>query len=79
MKTILTIALILISSVAFAGDIIFAPVISKPAPGEMDTYIIATDKGSKAVHVISLDAYGDDTYLVIDNGKSTVVMKPNFD
>ncbi len=76
MKTILTIALILISTVAFAGDIIFSPVIEKPAPGEMDSYVITGDGDTKVVHVISLEPVAKDSYVVIrDNGKSNVVIK----
>jgi len=75
-KFFLATVLILISTVAFAGDIIFSPVIEKPAPGEMDTYIITGDNGSEVVHVISLEPVAKDSYVIIrDNGKSNVVIK----
>ena len=62
---------------SFAGDLIFSPVIEKPAPGDMDTYVIANDNGSsQVIHVMSLDNLGDDTYAIIDNkGNSTIIMK----
>jgi len=60
------------SSVAFAGDIIFSPIIEKPAPGEMDTYIIAGDRGTEVVHVYDV---GDDAYAVVNDGETTVIFK----
>lgn len=78
MKTLVSILLILVfATYSFAGDLIFTPVIEKPAPGEMDTYIVTNDNGqTEAVHVISLDKVSDDTYAVIDNdGNTTVVTK----
>ena len=79
MKKVIVLAICLIflfATGSFAGDVIFSPVIKAPEPGEMDTYIIANSDGSsKAVHVMSLDTYGDDTYLVIDGRESTVIFK----
>lgn len=77
MKTILTFILALISTVAFAGDLIFAPIIKAPAPGDMDIYVITNDRGrSEVVTVFSLENLGDDAYAIVDtNGKSTIIMK----
>jgi len=81
MKTILTFILALVPCIAFAGDFIFAPVISKP-PSEgngldsVDTYVISGDNGSKVVHVMSLDPVAKDSYLVVGpDGESNVVIK----
>ena len=81
MKTIFTIIFVLVSTVCFAcaasaGDFIFAPVISAPAPGEMDSYVISGDNGSEVVHVISLEPTTKDAYLVVGpDGESNVVIK----
>jgi hypothetical protein len=78
MKTIFTIIFVLVSTVCFAsaGDFIFAPVISQPAPGEMDSYVISGDNGSEVVHVISLEPTTKDAYLVVGpDGESNVVIK----
>jgi len=74
-KILLAICLVfLLATCSFAGDIIFTPVISKPAPGEMDTYVVTNNDGqTKVVNVIDL---GKDAYAVIDSdGDSTVIMK----
>jgi hypothetical protein len=62
---------------SFAGDgFIFAPVISQPAPGEMDSYVISGDNGSEVIHVISLEPTTKDAYLVVGpDGESNVVIK----
>jgi hypothetical protein len=62
---------------SFAGDtFIFAPVISAPAPGEMDSYVISGDNGSEVIHVISLEPTTKDAYLVVGpDGESNVVIK----
>jgi hypothetical protein len=76
MRTILTICFIFISSVAFAGDFIFAPVISQPAPDAIDSYVVSGDNGSEVIHVISLEPVADDSYLIIrPNGESNMIMK----
>ena len=76
MKTIFTIIFVLVSTVCFAGDFIFAPVISQPAPGEMDSYVISGDNGSEVIHVISLEPTTKDAYLVVGpDGESNVVIK----
>jgi len=71
----------LFATSSFAGDFIFAPVISKP-PSEgngldsVDTYVISGDNGSEVVHVMSLDPVAKDSYLIVGpNGKSNVVIK----
>ena len=77
-KVIIAICFIcLFATCPFAGDIIIAPNINKPAPGEMDICVVTSDDGpTKVLHVISLDDLGDDTYAVIDNkGNSTIIMK----
>ena len=80
MKILLTIILVLITSVAFAGDFIFAPVISQPSdkPGldGIDSYVVSGDRGSEVIHVISLEPVAKDSYLIIrPNGKSNTVIK----
>ena len=80
MKILLTIILVLITSVAFAGDFIFAPVISQPSnkPGldGIDSYVISGDNGSEVIHVISLEPVAKDSYLLVrPGGKSNVVIK----
>ena len=80
-KVFLTIVLILIPIAAFAGDFIFAPVISKPPTSgngldSVDSYVITGDRGSEVVHVMSLEPVAKDSYLVVrPNGKSNVVIK----
>jgi len=74
-KILLAICLVfLFATFSFAGDFIFAPVISKPAPGEMDIYIVTNDRGrTETIAVVDL---GEDTYVAVDsNGKSTYIMK----
>lgn len=74
-KILLAICLIFFfSTLSFAGDLIFAPVISKPAPGEMDIYVVTNDNGhTETIAVVDL---GEDTYVTVDsNGKSTYIMK----
>jgi hypothetical protein len=77
MKILLAIILVLITSVAFAGDnIIFAPVVDKPGLDGVDSYVIHGDGPTKVIHVISLEPVAEDSYIVIrDNGKSNVVIK----
>jgi hypothetical protein len=62
---------------SFAGDdFIFAPVISAPEPGEMDSYVISGDNGSEVFHVFSLEPVAEDSYLVVGpNGESNVIIK----
>ena len=61
---------------SFAGDFIFAPVISQPAPGEMDSYVISGDNGSEVIHVMSLEPVAKDSYLIVrPNGESNVIIK----
>ena len=77
MKILLTIILVLITSVAFAGDtFIFAPPPDKPGLDGVDSYVIHGDGPTKVIHVISLEPVAEDSYIVIrDNGKSNVVIK----
>ena len=76
MKILLTIILVLITSVAFAGDFIFAPVADKPGLDGVDSYIISGDGGSKVIHVMSLEPVAKDSYLVVGpDGESNVVIK----
>lgn len=76
MKKILTaICLVfLFATCSFAGDLIFAPVIEKPAPGEMDIYIVTNDNGhTETIAVLGLD---NGNYVTVDShGKSTYIMK----
>ncbi|MBC8466685.1 MAG: hypothetical protein H8D55_02490 [Deltaproteobacteria bacterium] len=77
-KILLAICLVfLFATCSLAGDLIFSPIIEKPAPGETDTYIVTKDNGqTETVHVMSLDKVSDDTYAVIDsNGNTTIVTK----
>ena len=77
-KILLAICLIfLFATCSFAGDLIFAPVIEKPAPDDMDIYIISNDRGrSEVVTVISLDPVMKDSYVILDSkGKSSYIMK----
>jgi len=66
----------LFATSSFAGDIIIAPNISKPAPGEMDIYVVRKDNGrTKTVVVIDID---EDSFVAVDSeGKSTYIMKIN--
>ena len=61
---------------SFAGDIIIAPNINKPAPGEMDIYVVTKDNGrTETVVVIDIN---EDTFVAVDSdGKSTYIMKVN--
>ena len=77
-KVIIAVSIIcLFATCSFAGDLIFSPIIEKPAPGEMDTYIVTSDDGpTKVLNVISYDYLDDDTYAIIDNkGNTTIIMK----
>lgn len=77
-KTLLAICLVfLFVPCSFAGDLIIAPIINKPAPGGMDTYVITDNNGnSEVVNVISLDNVSDGAYAVVnEDGDSTVIMK----
>ena len=74
-KILLAICLIfLFATCSFAGDLIFSPIIEKPAPGEMDIYVVTNDRGhTETIAVVDL---GEDTYVTVDsNGKSTYIMK----
>jgi len=73
-KILLTIAFVLFATCSFAGDLIFSPIIEKPAPGEMDIYVVTNDNGrTETIAVVDL---GEDTYVTVDsNGKSTYIMK----
>ena len=45
-KVIIAVCIIcLFATCSFAGNLIFSPVIEKPASGDMDTYVIANDNG----------------------------------
>lgn len=77
-KILLAICLIfLFATCSFAGDLIFAPVIKAPAPGDMDTYIITNSDGrSEVINVISLEPVLKDSYVVLDSdGNSSYIMK----
>ena len=66
----------LFATCSFAGDFIFAPVISQPAPDAIDSYVVSGDRGSEVIHVISLEPVADDSYLIVrPDGKSNVVIK----
>jgi len=74
-KILLAICLIfLFATRSFAGDLIFSPIIEKPAPGEMDIYVVTNDNGrTETIAVVDL---GEDIYVTVDsNGKSTYIMK----
>ena len=77
MKILLAIILVLITSVAFAGDtFIFAPPPDKPGLDGVDTYVITGDRGTEVFHVMSLEPVAKDSYLVVGpNGESNVVIK----
>ncbi len=76
MKKVLTAIcfVFLFATCSFAGDIIIAPNINKPAPGEMDIYVVTKDNGrAETVVVIDID---EDTFVAVDSeGKSTYIMK----
>ena len=62
---------------SFAGDdFIFAPVIDKPGPDAIDSYVVSGENGSEVIHVMSLEPVAKDSYIVIrPGGKSNVVIK----
>jgi hypothetical protein len=77
MKTFITIILVLISTVAFAGDtFIFSQPSDKPGLDGIDSYVITGDGPTEVIHVMSLEPVAEDSYLIVrPNGESNVVIK----
>jgi len=62
----------LFATCTFAGEtFIFAPV-SPPTGDEIDTYIVAGDRGTDVVHLFKID---DESYAIVNENETTVIIK----